>query len=76
VKWSDGQGKQCRAGEIQGNHLRFGTAYGPKLIVDDELRLNRDEVHLRMSGTINLGKGIALNADQLVHFECSVNDDL
>ena len=37
---------------------------------DDELRLSRDEVHLRKSGTISLGKGIAQNADQIVHFEC------
>jgi len=42
-----------------------------KLGPDDELRLNRDEVHLRKSGTISLGKGMALNADQLVHFDCS-----
>ncbi len=38
---------------------------------DDELRLNRDEVHLRKSGTISLGKGLAQNADQVVHFDCS-----
>ena len=37
---------------------------------DDELRLNRDEVHLRKSGTISLGKGMALNADQLGYFDC------
>ncbi len=37
---------------------------------DDELRLSRDEVHLRKSGTISLGKGMALNADLLVSFDC------
>jgi len=37
---------------------------------DDELRLSRDEVHLRKSGTISLGKGLAQNADQVVHFDC------
>ncbi len=37
---------------------------------DDELRLSRDEVHLRKSGTISLGKGIAQNADQIVYFDC------
>jgi len=42
---------------------------------DDELRLNRDEVHLRKSGTISLGKGMALNSDQLVHFDCSGSAD-
>jgi class 3 adenylate cyclase len=36
----------------------------------DELRLSRDEVHLRKSGTISLGKGMALNADMLVSFDC------
>jgi adenylate cyclase len=45
-----------------GTWVRLGEA--------DELRLNRDEVHLRKSGTISLGKGMALNADQLVHFDC------
>jgi adenylate cyclase len=38
---------------------------------DDELRLSRDEVHLRKSGTISLGKGLAQNSDQVVHFDCS-----
>jgi class 3 adenylate cyclase len=37
---------------------------------DDELRLSRDEVHLRKSGTISLGKGMALNGDMLVAFDC------
>ena len=37
---------------------------------DDELRLSRDEVHLRKSGTISLGKGMALNPDMLVQFDC------
>ncbi len=37
---------------------------------DDELRLNRDEVHLRKTGTISLGKGLAQNADQAVYFDC------
>jgi adenylate cyclase len=42
---------------------------------DDELRLSRDEVHLRKSGTISLGKGMVQNADQLVHFDCSSSVD-
>ena len=37
---------------------------------DDELRLSRDEVHLRKSGTISLGKGMSLNGDMLVSFDC------
>lgn len=41
-----------------------------KLGADDELRLSRDEVHLRKSGTISLGKGAALNGDMLLHFDC------
>ncbi len=42
---------------------------------DDELRLSRDEVHLRKSGTISLGKGMALNADMLVSFDCQTSSD-
>ncbi|MBS0213969.1 MAG: adenylate/guanylate cyclase domain-containing protein [Proteobacteria bacterium] len=41
-----------------------------KLGGDDELRLSRDEVHLRKSGTISLGKGAALNGDLLLRFDC------
>lgn len=37
---------------------------------DDELRLSRDEVHLRKSGSISLGKGMALNGDMLLYFDC------
>jgi class 3 adenylate cyclase len=37
---------------------------------DDELRLNRDEIHLRKTGTISLGKGMALNSADLIHFDC------
>ena len=42
---------------------------------DDEMRLSRDEIHLRKSGTISLGKGLAQNADQMVYFECQACDD-
>lgn len=44
-----------------------------KIGADDELRLSRDEVHLRKSGTISLGKGAALNDDLLVHFDCEAD---
>ncbi len=37
---------------------------------DDELRLNRDEIHLRKTGTISLGKGMAMNTADLVKFDC------
>ena len=42
---------------------------------DDELRLSRDEVHLRKSGTISLGKGVAQNAEQVLHFDCTASAD-
>lgn len=45
-----------------GTYVRFGE--------DDELRLHRDEVHLRRSGTISLGQTIALNPDHLIYFSC------
>jgi hypothetical protein len=45
-----------------GTYVRFGD--------DDELRLHRDEVHLRRSGIISLGQTIALNPDHLIYFSC------
>jgi class 3 adenylate cyclase len=45
-----------------GTYVQFGD--------DDELRLHRDEVHLRRSGTISLGQTIALNPDHLIYFSC------
>jgi adenylate cyclase len=41
-----------------------------KLGDDDELRLHRDEVHLRKSGAISLGQTIALNPDHVLYFQC------
>lgn len=37
---------------------------------DDEQRLHRDEVKLRRSGVISLGRGAAQNADALIFFRC------
>lgn len=37
---------------------------------DDEQRLHRDEVKLRRSGVISLGRGSAQNADALIFFRC------
>ena len=45
-----------------GTYVRFGD--------DDELRLHRDEVHLRRSGTISLGQTINLNPEHLIYFSC------
>ncbi|MBS0569766.1 MAG: adenylate/guanylate cyclase domain-containing protein [Proteobacteria bacterium] len=41
-----------------------------KLGDDDELRLHRDEVHLRKTGVISLGQSITLNPDHVIHFQC------
>ena len=38
---------------------------------DAELRLHRDEVHLRKSGSISMGQAAAINALDLIHFETS-----
>ena len=46
-----------------GTYVKVGDA--------DELRLHRDEVHLRKSGTISLGQTIALNPDHVLLFQCS-----
>jgi adenylate cyclase len=45
-----------------GTYIQFGE--------DEELRLHRDEVHLRRSGTISLGQTISLNPDHLLYFQC------
>ena len=37
---------------------------------DDEQRVHRDEVKLRRSGVISLGRGSALGADLLIYFRC------
>ena len=42
-----------------------------KLGDDDELRLHRDEVHLRKSGANSLGQAIGLNQQDIVYFQCS-----
>ena len=46
-----------------GTYVRIGD--------DDELKLHRDELHLRKSGTISLGQAIGLNTALLVQFEIS-----
>jgi len=35
---------------------------------DPELRLHRDELHLRMAGSISMGQAATLNANDLIHF--------
>ncbi len=36
---------------------------------DEELRVHRDELHLRKSGSISLGQAAAINTDDLIHFD-------
>jgi class 3 adenylate cyclase len=45
-----------------GTYVKFGD--------DEELRLHRDEVHLRRNGIISLGQTIALNPEHLIYFQC------
>ena len=42
-----------------------------KLGEDDELRLHRDEIHLRKTGTISLGQAGAVNKEDLLTFLCT-----
>jgi len=42
-----------------------------KLGEDDELRLHRDEMHLRKNGTISLGQTVALNQQDVLYFQCT-----
>jgi adenylate cyclase len=36
---------------------------------DDELRVHRDELHLRKSGTISMGQSVAINTNDVIYFE-------
>ena len=38
---------------------------------DEELRLHRDEIHLRKSGTISLGQAGALNTENVLYYQCA-----
>ncbi|HET9485351.1 MAG TPA: adenylate/guanylate cyclase domain-containing protein [Xanthomonadales bacterium] len=42
-----------------------------KLGEDDELRLHRDEIHLRKTGTISLGQAVAVNKEDTLYFSLS-----
>src|SRR5690606_33171808 len=42
-----------------------------KLGDDDELRLHRDQIHLRKAGTISLGQTVGQNQENVVYFQCS-----
>ena len=33
------------------------------------LRVHRDELHLRKSGTISLGQAVSINVDNVIYFE-------
>ncbi|HEX6833315.1 MAG TPA: adenylate/guanylate cyclase domain-containing protein [Rudaea sp.] len=45
-----------------GTYVKFGE--------DDEIRLHRDELHLRRAGIISLGQTMNLNPDHLLYFQC------
>src|SRR6185436_3826590 len=36
---------------------------------DQELRVHRDELHLRKSGTISMGQSAAINTHDIIHFD-------
>ena len=38
---------------------------------DDELRLHRDEIHLRKAGCISLGQALAANKDDVIYYQCT-----
>jgi class 3 adenylate cyclase len=41
-----------------------------KLGDDDELRLHRDEIHLRKSGTVSMGQSVNANQQDVLYFQC------
>ena len=44
-----------------GTYVRIGD--------DDEIKVHRDELHLRKSGTISLGQAVAVNTGDVIHYE-------
>ena len=44
-----------------GTYVRIGE--------DEELKVHRDELHLRKSGTISLGQSFGVNTGDIIHFE-------
>jgi adenylate cyclase len=44
-----------------GTYVRIGE--------DEELKVHRDELHLRKSGTLSLGQSLAVNTGDIIHFE-------
>jgi predicted component of type VI protein secretion system len=36
---------------------------------DPELRVHRDELHLRQSGSISMGQAAAINSHDLIHYD-------
>ncbi len=38
---------------------------------DEELRLHRDEIHLRKSGTVSLGQAGSINTEHILYYQCS-----
>lgn len=46
-----------------GTYVRIGE--------DEELKVHRDELHLRKSGTISLGQSFGVNTGDIIHFEAS-----
>lgn len=49
-----------------GTYVRLGD--------DEELRLHRDEIHLRKAGTVSMGQPAALNAQDIVYFQCDYSE--
>lgn len=46
-----------------GTYVRIGE--------DEELKVHRDELHLRKSGTISLGQSFGVNTGDIIHFEAT-----
>jgi len=44
-----------------GSYVRIGE--------DDEIKVHRDELHLRKGGTISLGQSFSINTGDIIHFE-------
>lgn len=61
---------ECKKGHFVVSDRSTNGTY-VKLGEDEELRLHRDELHLRKAGTISLGQAVALNQQDVLYFQCS-----
>ena len=51
------------------DYIQCNEAFVKTFGEGEEIKLHREELHLRKSGTISLGQAIGLNTELLIQFE-------